>query len=123
MSYFAAEHGVDPVYIEELSRELSPKDLVSLWKIYREISRARPDIVHTHTAKAGTLGRLAAFLYKWGTPGALIGRPRNVMVVHTFHGHVFHSYYSPRKTALFASIERGLASLRPAPVETAAQSN
>jgi len=109
MGYFAAEHGVQPVYINELSRELSPQDIISLWKIYRLLTRSKPDIVHTHTAKAGTLGRIAAFLYKWGTLGTLIGRPRKIAVVHTFHGHVFHSYYSPTKTAVFRSIERGLA--------------
>ncbi len=109
MGYFAAEHGVEPFYIEEMSRELSPKDIISLWKIYREICRQRPDIIHTHTAKAGTLGRIAAFAYKWGAPGTLIGRPRKVAVVHTFHGHVFHSYYSPKKTAIFKRIERSLA--------------
>ena len=111
MSYFAAEHGVEPLYIEEMSRELSAKDVVSLWRVYREIRRQRPDIVHTHTAKAGTLGRVAAFLYKWATPGTLVGRPRRVAVIHTFHGHVFHSYYSPKKTAVFRTIERSLARL------------
>src|SRR4051812_37078700 len=53
MSYFAEAHGVKPVFIREMSRELSPKDAVSLFKIYREIRRFRPDIIHTHTAKAG----------------------------------------------------------------------
>jgi glycosyltransferase involved in cell wall biosynthesis len=109
MSFFAAEHGIVPTYIEEMSRELSRKDIVSLWKIYLHLRRIRPDIVHTHTAKAGTLGRIAAFLYKWATPGTLIGRRRKVRVVHTFHGHVFHSYYSQKKTAMFKMIERILA--------------
>ena len=48
MSYFATANGVEPVYITELSRELSPKDIVSLVKIYREIVRLKPDIIHTH---------------------------------------------------------------------------
>ncbi len=109
MSYFAAENGVEPIYIAELSRELSPKDIVSLYKIYREIKRQKPDIIHTHTAKAGTVGRIAAFLYKWLTPGTLIWRPRTVKVVHTFHGHVFHSYYGAAKTRLFLLIEKALA--------------
>src|SRR6478735_2639716 len=56
MGYFAAEHRVEPVYVAELSRELSLKDVVSLWRIYREMIRFQPDIVHTHTAKAGTVG-------------------------------------------------------------------
>ncbi len=109
MSYFAAENGVDPIYIRELSRELSPKDVVSLFKIYREMRRQTPDIIHTHTAKAGTVGRVAALFYKWLTLGTLIGRPRNVKVVHTFHGHVFHSYYGTAKTRIFLMIEKVLA--------------
>ena len=103
MNYLAEQHGVRPVFIEEMSRELSPKDLISLVKIFREIRRQRPDVVHTHTAKAGTVGRSAAFLYRWLSPG------RRVKIVHTFHGHVFHSYYGKLKTRLFTMIERILA--------------
>src|SRR6185503_6088836 len=109
MGYFAAEKGVEPVYIPEMSREISFSDLRSLFKIYRALKREQPDIVHTHTAKAGTLGRSAALLYKWLTPATLLGRPRQVKVVHTFHGHVFHSYYSRSKTRIFIAIERLLA--------------
>lgn len=109
MAWFAAAHGVEPVYIKEMSRELSPKDLFSIWKVFREMHRFRPDIVHTHTAKAGTVGRLAAFAYKWLTPGSVILRPRKLKVVHTFHGHVFHSYYGKTKTSVFLFIERLLA--------------
>ncbi len=109
MGYFAEQNGVSPRYIAELSRELSVKDAISLVKIYREMRSFRPDIVHTHTAKAGTVGRVAAFIYKWATWRTLIGRPRPVRVVHTFHGHVFHSYYGRAKTRLFLLIERVLA--------------
>ena len=109
MSYFAAEHQIEPVIIEEMSRELSPKDLISLIKLYRKLRRERPDIIHTHTAKAGTLGRTAGFLYRWLTPATLIGKPRRVRFVHTYHGHVFHSYYGAAKTFLFLTIERVLA--------------
>jgi glycosyltransferase involved in cell wall biosynthesis len=109
MSYFAVENGVEPIYIAELSRELSPKDIVSLYKIYREIKRQKPDIIHTHTAKAGTIGRVAAFVYKWFHAGTLVGRPRDVKIVHTFHGHVFHSYYGKGKTQIFLLIEKMLA--------------
>lgn len=109
MGYIAAAHGVEPVYIEEMSRELSVKDIVSLVKVYHLLLREKPDIVHTHTAKAGTVGRTAAFLYRWLTPGTLIGRPRAVSVVHTFHGHVFHSYYGKAKTSVFILIEKLLA--------------
>ena len=109
MGYFATEHGVEPYFIPEMSRELSPKDVVSLFKVYRRMLAERPDVIHTHTAKAGTVGRTAAFFYKWLTPGTLIGRPRPVRVVHTFHGHVFHSYYGGLKTKVFLAIEKALA--------------
>lgn len=109
MGYFAHQHGVSPVYVKAMSRELSSKDIVSLIRIYRILRRERPDIVHTHTAKAGTVGRFAAIAYRWLTPGTLIGRPRKIRIVHTFHGHVFHSYYGPLKTRFFLFIERLLA--------------
>jgi glycosyltransferase involved in cell wall biosynthesis len=104
MNYLAEEYGIEPIFIEEMSRELSPKDLISLIKIYREIRRQRPDVIHTHTAKAGTVGRAAAFLYR------LFNRAgRDTVVIHTFHGHVFHSYYGALKTRVFVAIERLLA--------------
>jgi len=109
MSYFAAENLVAPVYIEQMSRELSGKDVVSLWKIFRLLRGEKPDIIHTHTAKAGTVGRVAGFLYRWLTWKTLIGKPRRVKMVHTFHGHVFHSYYGNTKTRIFLFIERMLA--------------
>ena len=109
MNYLAEESGVYPIYIPEMSRELSPKDIVSLIKIYREIKRIKPDILHTHTAKAGAVGRVAGFMYRWFTLGTLRGRPRKLKIVHTFHGHVFHSYYGKLKTAIFIAIERVLA--------------
>jgi glycosyltransferase involved in cell wall biosynthesis len=111
MSYFAAENNVAPVFIEEMSRELSPKDAVSLWKVYRQIKREKPDIIHTHTAKAGTIGRVAGFLYRWLSFGTLIGKPRRLKLVHTYHGHVFHSYYGNLKTKIFLFIEKTLAQL------------
>jgi glycosyltransferase involved in cell wall biosynthesis len=111
MAYFAAEHGVEPVFIEQMSRELSLNDVVSIWKVYGEMRSFQPDVVHTHTAKAGTVGRVAAFCYRWLTPGTLIGRPRRVRVVHTFHGHVFHSYYGKLKTSVFVAIEKVLAAV------------
>lgn len=111
MGYFAAEHAVEPVFIPEMSRELSPKDVISLWKVYRFLQKEKPDIVHTHTAKAGTIGRVAGFFYRWLTPRTLIGQPRKVRFVHTYHGHVFHSYYGRRKTQFFLFVEKTLARL------------
>lgn len=109
MGWFARENGVSPVFIPEMSRELSFRDIGSLYKVYREIRREKPDIIHTHTAKAGTIGRIAGFLYRWLTWGTFIGKPRPLKIVHTFHGHVFHSYYGGLKTGFFLSIEKFLA--------------
>ena len=111
MSYFATEMGVSPVFVSEMSREISLKDALTIWKLYKLFLRERPDIVHTHTAKAGTVGRVAGLLYRWFTPGALLGRPRACRFVHTYHGHIFHSYYGSVKTRLFLLIEKVLARL------------
>ena len=111
MSYFADEAGVSPLYIREMSREISPKDLITVWKLFRLFLRERPDIIHTHTAKAGTVGRAAGFLYRWLTPGIFIGKPRRCSFVHTYHGHVFHSYYGRTRTRVFLAVERLLARL------------
>jgi glycosyltransferase involved in cell wall biosynthesis len=109
MGYLAEQSGVYPIYVPEMSRELSPNDFVSLFKVYREIKRIKPDILHTHTAKAGAVGRVAGFMYRWLTLGIFSGKPRNIKIVHTFHGHVFHSYYGRMKTWVFLTIERLLA--------------
>jgi glycosyltransferase involved in cell wall biosynthesis len=109
MGYFARAAGVEPLIIPHMSREISPKDALTVWKLYGLFRRERPDLVHTHTAKAGTVGRLAGVLYRWLTPGTLIGRPRPCRFVHTYHGHIFHSYYGPLKTRLFLLIEKMLA--------------
>jgi glycosyltransferase involved in cell wall biosynthesis len=111
MGYFATEMGVSPLFVSEMSREISPKDVLTIWKLFKLFLRERPDIVHTHTAKAGTVGRAAGLLYRWLTPGALFGRPRACTFVHTYHGHIFHSYYGPVKTKLFLLIEKVLARL------------
>lgn len=109
MSYIAAAHGVAPLVLPEMSRELSPWDFITAWKLYRLMLRERPRLVHTHTAKAGGVGRAAGIMYRWLTPAALLGRPRQCRFVHTYHGHVFHSYYGPLKTKLFLMIEKLLA--------------
>lgn len=111
MGYFATELGVTPVFVPEMSREISLNDALTVWKLYRLLRREQPDIVHTHTAKAGTVGRVAGLLYRWLTPKTLIGRPRACHFVHTYHGHIFHSYYGPLKTRVFLVIEKILAKL------------
>ena len=109
MGYFANQNGVAPIYIEEMSREISFQDLISIAKIYRLLMRERPDIIHTHTAKAGTVGRLAALLYRCSAALTLRSSSRPIKVVHTYHGHIFHGYYGPLKTRFFLLIERVLA--------------
>ncbi len=98
MNELLEKERVTPVYIDQLRREISVgKDFIAFWKLLRLIRRERPDIVHTHTAKAGTLGRLAA---------RVAGVP---IIVHTFHGNVFEGYFGRLKSKLFLTIERGLA--------------
>ncbi|MBN1353475.1 MAG: glycosyltransferase family 4 protein [Candidatus Omnitrophica bacterium] len=98
MGYIAEDYGVKPLYIPQLTREISVfRDLAAFFSIIKHIKRYKPDIVHTHTAKAGTLGRIAAIL------------SRVPVIVHTFHGNVFQGYFSKRRTKLFIIIERILA--------------
>ncbi len=86
--------------IPEMSRKISLfDDFKAFFKICKIVKTYRPDIIHTHASKAGMFGRLAGFLYR--TP----------VVVHTFHGHVFHSYFGKFKTLIFLNIERFLARL------------
>jgi len=90
--------GLEPTIVLEMRRSINPfQDVLAYRKIKRLIKEFKPDIVHTHAAKAGTLGRLAAI--KCNVP----------IIVHTFHGHVFHSYFGKIKTSIFKIIERYLA--------------
>ena len=94
----ARARGVTPVVIPELGRAIRPaRDLTALIKLIRLFRALRPDIVHTHTAKAGTLGRLAARL------------ARIPVKIHTFHGHVLEGYFSRPVTRAFLEVERRLA--------------
>ncbi|HZS09390.1 MAG TPA: glycosyltransferase [Blastocatellia bacterium] len=111
MGYFAHAAGVEPIVIKEMSRELGPRDVLVIAKLVRMFFRLRPQIIHTHKSKAGAAGRVAATIYKWMTPSALWLRPRDCKIVHTFHGHTFHSYFGALKTRLFIFIERVLARL------------
>jgi glycosyltransferase involved in cell wall biosynthesis len=104
MSYLIAP-GARAIYLDSLRRPLSPlADLRALLGLYRELTRARPAIVHTHMAKAGMLGRVAAAAYNM-TRGAA---PRT-RVIHTYHGHVLEGYFSPLMTTVFITLERLLA--------------
>ncbi|MCP9494757.1 MAG: glycosyltransferase [Pyrinomonadaceae bacterium MAG19_C2-C3] len=106
MSYFVREHGTEPEYLPEMGREVSLKDAAAIWKLYRVFCRLQPDIVDTHMTKAGVIGRAAGFLYRWLTPGTLVGSPRRVRFVHTYHGHVYHSHFGALKTKAFLYVER-----------------
>jgi glycosyltransferase involved in cell wall biosynthesis len=98
-SEFIVENlGLKPLILPEMKRSIDPlKDWRALRKVRKIIKEFKPDIVHTHASKAGTIGRLAAS--QMGVP----------VVVHTFHGHVFHSYFSKTKTQVYKNIERFLA--------------
>ena len=114
MMYLAAEKGIKPIIVKELGRELSWKDdFVAFWKIYKIICEEKPDIIHTHTAKAGALGRLAGMFYNLvhlpGEPDGSPGRWTRVKLIHTFHGHVFHGYFGRVKTGFFILVEKILA--------------
>ena len=106
MSYLIPA-GADTRQLATLQRPLAPvSDLRAAWALYTEFRRVRPAIVHTHMAKAGMLGRLAAAAYNLTR-----GRAPRARVVHTYHGHVLDGYFSPLMTTMFISLERGLARL------------
>jgi glycosyltransferase involved in cell wall biosynthesis len=101
MAFVADAHGVEIVQIEELGREISPlRDLMATIRLAKLIRKERPQILHTHTAKAGTVGRVAA---------RLAGSGRPPIVVHTFHGHVLRGYFGPVRSLFFRLLERWLA--------------
>ncbi len=97
----ALARGIEPVVIPDIVGQatLKPRDLRALVALYRLMRRERPQIVHTHAAKPGVVGRLAA---------RLAGVP---VVVHTFHGHILHGYYGPLMSRLLRGMERLLAHL------------
>jgi glycosyltransferase involved in cell wall biosynthesis len=92
-------------YLPALQRRVAPAgDLRAIWQIYRLLCRFKPAIVHTHTAKAGAAGRVAALLYN-----QTAGRHARARLVHTYHGHVLEGYFSPTTTRVFVGAERRLA--------------
>ena len=98
--FLAAANDIQPRCIPEMKRPISPRDDWAAYnKLKKLIKEYKPDIVHTHAAKSGALGRLAA-------------KHANVpVIIHTFHGHVFHSYFNSLKTNFFIRTERYLAGL------------
>jgi glycosyltransferase involved in cell wall biosynthesis len=90
----ARRRGVMVVDVPGLGREVGPRDVVALVQLLAVMRRERPAIVHTHTSKAGFLGRLAARL------------ARVPALIHQPHGHIFYGYYGPRRTAFYVTLER-----------------
>jgi glycosyltransferase involved in cell wall biosynthesis len=101
MAFVAEELGVEVHTVPQLHREVSPVlDPVSVARVAKLIREVRPHILHTHTAKAGAIGRSAA---------VIAGDARPPIVVHTFHGHVLRGYFDPVRTAVYRNVERELA--------------
>jgi glycosyltransferase involved in cell wall biosynthesis len=101
MEYVMRERGIEPVYLPGLKREISPiADAHAARVLAKMIRELKPDVLHTHTAKAGAVGRAAA---------RLAGADRPRAVVHTFHGHVLSGYFGGATTAAFRKVERALA--------------
>ena len=101
MSFVADSLGVPVMTIEQLHREISPiRDALAVVRLARLLRTVRPQSLHTHTAKAGAIGRLAVLI-------AIGARPP--IVVHTFHGHVLRGYFGPLRARLLRLLERWLA--------------
>ena len=101
MAFVAEQRGIDVRAIPELQREVAPRlDAAAVRRLVELIRQERPHVLHTHTAKAGTVGRVAA---------RLAGDARPPVVVHTFHGHTLRGYFGPVKEKAYRLIERGLA--------------
>jgi glycosyltransferase involved in cell wall biosynthesis len=97
-TYIAEQLGLVPIEITEMRRSILPfNDILAYFKVKKIIKNYKPDIVHTHASKSGAIGRLAAKTCK--VP----------LVVHTFHGHVFHSYFNHFMSNLIVHFERFLA--------------
>jgi glycosyltransferase involved in cell wall biosynthesis len=101
MDYLAKELDVVPALVQSMRRDPGPSDLDALARLVSILRRKRPHIVHTHAAKAGTLGRLAT----------LIAFPRSrPVLIHTFHGHSLTGYFSGPVSLMYKTVERQLAS-------------
>ncbi len=106
MGYLLRKNGFHPIELPQLQRPIRLwADLRALFRLYGLICRERPDILATHTAKAGTLARLAGILYNLG-PGRCNGPVR---MVHTFHGNVFEGYFNRFQSRMIIEAERLMA--------------
>jgi glycosyltransferase involved in cell wall biosynthesis len=99
MAFVAEERGVEVMPLPALGREIAPvRDAIATLRLAQLVRELRPDIIHTHTAKAGAVGRTAARL-----------AGSDAIVVHTFHGHVLRGYFGAPKAYAFRLLERWLA--------------
>ena len=106
MSYYAESLDIRPIRIPGLGREISPfDDFRAFFRLFTLILTLKPDVIHTHLGKAGTLGRGAGLLAKF----VLIFTGKKIKIFHTLHGHFFYGYFGPVKTRVFIHIERMLA--------------
>lgn len=102
MEYVAEERDVPTLHLAALQRELSPRrDTRAIRSLRRLLGERATDVLHTHTAKAGSTGRIAALL---------AGRRKPRAIVHTFHGHVLSGYFPPHRERVFRLVERALTS-------------
>ncbi len=101
MTAFCRAEGVTPLYIEGLGRSIGLRDIPVFFRVLKLVRELQPEIIDTHTAKAGLHGRAAAW---W--VNLFRGRERRIRTVHTFHGHVLHGYFSPAVSRLFLFLER-----------------
>ena len=116
MRYLLSD-GVETRYVPALRRPVAPlHDAFALARILQILRASRPHIVHTHMAKAGTIGRVAAAIYNRTS-----GRGAPARVVHTYHGHVLEGYFGSQTATLFTRTERQLARLTDAIVAISPQ--
>ena len=99
--------GYNVIVVDKLRREISPAiDIAAYLQIKKLLKQLEPDIVHTHSAKAGILGRRAGRRLK----GKFKGRPKNrPVIIHTVHGHAFHPFQSERRNRFYISAEQAAA--------------
>jgi len=103
--------GVKFILAPELGRTINPvKDLLAFIGIFSILRREKPDIVHTHTSKAGIIGRWAAWLYNLN-PKSQLPNPKKAKIIHSTHGHVFYGYYNRFISLLFILAERLTANI------------
>ena len=96
--HILSDLGIGVHFINEMQRDIGLSNDIEAYKAVKKlINEYKPDIIHTHASKAGAIGRIAGIAY---------GKAK---MVHTFHGHVFHSYFGRIKTGIYKNIERALA--------------